>query len=63
LNNRFLPLPELERDGRGLRGMLWAVAVEALTQLPDQPGRDLVIEHLAMAADLSTDLMAPAPAG
>lgn len=62
MNARFLPLPESERDGRGLRGMMWAVAMEALEQLPDRPERALVIEHLALAADLATGLMAPTPA-
>lgn len=42
--------------------MMWAVAMEALEQLPDRPEKALVIEYLAQAADIATDLMAPAPA-
>jgi hypothetical protein len=56
-------LPEVERDGRALRGMMWAVAMAALEQLPEGPGKVLVIEHLAEAADLATDMMAPAATG
>lgn len=43
--------------------MMWAVAMEALERLPDRPEKTLVIEHLAQAADLATDLMASNPCG